>query len=92
MRYIIRASRFVWAFLTYFMGTRLLPEPQTKPDYGGLLRTIGFSSSPGVLRVLGIIPLLARSRRLPYRMDCSNSHFRIVFLVGRRIQRCTCIV
>jgi len=49
---------FIWAFLTYFIGTRLLPEPQTKADYGELLRTIGFSSSPGVLRVLGIIPAI----------------------------------
>ena len=49
---------FIWAFLTYFIGTRLLPEPQTTADYGELLRTIGFSSSPGVLRVLGIIPML----------------------------------
>lgn len=49
---------FIWAFLTYYIGTRLLPEPQTKADYGELLRTIGFSSSPGVLRVLGIIPML----------------------------------
>ena len=46
----------IWAFLTYYIGTRLLPEPQTKADYGELLRTIGFSSSPGVLRVLAIIP------------------------------------
>ena len=49
---------FIWAFLTYYIGTRLLPEPQTKTDYGELLRTIGFSSSPGVLRVLAIIPML----------------------------------
>ena len=49
---------FIWAFMTYFIGTKLLPEPQTKADYGELLRTIGFSSSPGVLRVLGIIPIL----------------------------------
>ena len=49
---------FVWSFLTYFIGTKLLPEPQTKADYGELLRTIGFSSSPGVLRVLSIIPML----------------------------------
>jgi hypothetical protein len=46
----------VWAFLTYFIGTRLLPEPQTKADYGELLRTIGFASSPGLIRVLGIVP------------------------------------
>ncbi len=49
---------FIWAFLTYYIGTRLLAEPQTKSDYGELLRTIGFSSSPGVLRVFGIIPIL----------------------------------
>ena len=49
---------FIWAFLTYYIGTKLLSEPQTKADYGELLRTIGFSSSPGVLRVLGIIPML----------------------------------
>ena len=47
---------YLWAFLTYFIGTRLLPEPQTRADYGQLLRTIGFSSAPGLIRVLGIIP------------------------------------
>lgn len=46
----------VWAFLTYIIGTRLLPEPQTSADYGELLRTIGFASAPGVIRVLGIVP------------------------------------
>ena len=49
---------YIWAFLTYFIGTKLLPEPQTKTDVGELLRTIGFSSSPGFIRVLGIIPFL----------------------------------
>ncbi len=47
---------YVWAYLTYFIGTKFLPEPQTKADFGELLRTIGFSSSPGLIRVLGIIP------------------------------------
>jgi hypothetical protein len=47
---------FVWAYLTYFIGTRLLPEPETSATPGELLRTIGFSSSPGVIRVLGVIP------------------------------------
>ena len=47
---------FIWALLTYFIGTRLLPEPQTKADYGELLRTIGFASAPGLIRVFGIIP------------------------------------
>jgi hypothetical protein len=49
---------FLWAFITYFVGTKILPEPQTEADYGELLRTIGFSSSPGLLRILGVIPLL----------------------------------
>jgi hypothetical protein len=47
---------FVWAYLTYFIGTKLLPEAQTKATPGELLRTIGFSSSPGLIRVLGVIP------------------------------------
>ncbi len=47
---------YVWAYITYFVGAKILPEPQTKADHGELLRTIGFSSSPGLIRVLAIIP------------------------------------
>ena len=47
---------YIWAFLTYYIGTKFLPEPQTRADLGELLRTIGFSSSPGLIRILGIIP------------------------------------
>jgi hypothetical protein len=50
---------YIWAYITYIVGTRLLSEPQTKASYGELLRTIGFSSSPGLIRILGIIPGLA---------------------------------
>ena len=46
---------YVWALLTYYIGTRWLPEPQTRADVGELLRTTGFSSSPGVIRILGIL-------------------------------------
>ena len=49
---------YIWAFLTYFIGTKLLPEPGTKADLGELMRTIGFSSAPGVLRMLGFVPVL----------------------------------
>lgn len=52
------AGWFIWALITFFVGTKLLPEPQTEADYGELLRTTGFSSSPGVLRILGVVPLL----------------------------------
>ena len=47
---------YVWAFLTYFIGTKFLAEPQTRSDHRELLRTTGFSSAPGLIRVLGIIP------------------------------------
>jgi len=50
------AGWVVWAYLTYFIGTKILPEPQTKSHPTELLRTIGFSSSPGFIRLLGIIP------------------------------------
>lgn len=51
-------SWYIWAFLTYLIGTKLLPEPQTRADQGELLRTIGFSSAPGFIRALGILPFL----------------------------------
>jgi hypothetical protein len=50
-------SWFVWAYLTFFIGTKILPEPQTRANHGELLRTIGFASAPGLIQVLGIVPL-----------------------------------
>lgn len=47
---------YVWAYITYIIGTKILPEPQTEADLGQLLRTTGFSSSPGLIRMLGIVP------------------------------------
>jgi hypothetical protein len=46
----------LWAFVTYLIGTKLLPEPQTESNYGELLRTLGFASAPGLIRVIGIVP------------------------------------
>jgi hypothetical protein len=48
----------VWAWLVHFIGTRWLPEAGTTADLGELLRTIGFASAPGILRVVGIVPVL----------------------------------
>jgi hypothetical protein len=47
---------FVWAYVTFLIGTKILPEPQTEADVGQLLRTTGFSASPGLLRAFGVIP------------------------------------
>lgn len=48
----------VWAAVIWLIGTRLLPGPDTEADLGQLLRTLGFATAPGVIRVLGFIPLL----------------------------------
>jgi hypothetical protein len=48
----------LWSGVVYLIGVKLLPEPQTQADYGQLLRTIGFSSSPGVLRLFGFVPVI----------------------------------
>ncbi len=47
---------YVWAYVTYFIGTRFLSTEETVADHGELLRTIGFSSSPGILRVAMLYP------------------------------------
>jgi hypothetical protein len=50
---------YVWALLTWFIGTKLLPAPETEADVGQLLRTTGFSSAPGIARLLGVVPGLS---------------------------------
>ena len=48
-----------WALVTFEIGGRVMPEPQTRVDVGELLRTIGFASTPGMLRALGAVPRAA---------------------------------
>ena len=45
-----------WALLTFEIGSRLLPQPATRVDVGELLRTLGFSTAPGVLGALSVLP------------------------------------
>ena len=51
-------SWYIWAYLIYLIGAKLFPEENTKADHGELLRTIGFSSAPGLIRVFGFSPEL----------------------------------
>lgn len=46
----------MWAGVTYVVGTRLLPEPQTRTDMGELLRVIGFAYAPTLLAIFGFLP------------------------------------
>lgn len=43
------------AGITYFIGTRLFKGTAT---WGELLRTLGFATAPGILYIVGIIPIL----------------------------------
>jgi len=45
----------LWAGITYLIGAKLFGGTAT---WGELLRTIGFAQTPGVLHVLGIMPVL----------------------------------
>jgi len=49
---------YIWAVLTYLIGTKILPTPATNADVGQLLRTTGFSSTPGLIRVVGAVAVL----------------------------------
>ena len=46
----------IWALLTLQIGARIFPAPRTQADIGQLLRTIGFATAPGILRIVGLIP------------------------------------
>jgi hypothetical protein len=48
----------MWAALTYLLGTRVMPEPQTRTNMGELLRVIGFSSAPNFFSLFALVPLI----------------------------------
>ena len=48
----------IWAVIVTLVGTKLMPEPQTKADFAETFRTIAFAAAPGVFNVLAIIPFL----------------------------------
>jgi hypothetical protein len=57
--FITLASLIGWAlyaWLTYFIGTRLLAGPDTEADWGELARALGFANSPRALLIFGLVP------------------------------------
>ena len=48
----------VYAYVAFFVGTKLLAGPQTHADWGQVARTLGFANAPRALLVLGIVPAL----------------------------------
>jgi len=49
-------SWMVWIGLTLVIGKWIMPGPETQTNIGEILRTTGFSASPGVFRIFGVIP------------------------------------
>ncbi len=49
---------FLWAFFIAFVGTRILPEPETDSDTGELLRTLGFAYAPGIFYIFSSVPII----------------------------------
>ena len=43
---------YMWTYITYLVGTKLLPEAETNATSGELLRAIGFSYAPGIIRII----------------------------------------
>jgi hypothetical protein len=45
-----------WAWVVFQVGGRILPSSHTRVDVGELLRTTGFATAPGLLRIVGVLP------------------------------------
>ena len=48
----------IWAYITFFVGTKFLATPETHADWGQLARGTAFAQTPGLLRILGFIPII----------------------------------
>lgn len=49
----------LFAALAYWIGTALLPKPETRADWGELARTLAFARAPGVFLALGVLGFAA---------------------------------
>jgi Yip1 domain len=49
----------MWAAVTWVIGSKLLPEPQTRTDMGELLRVIGYAYAPNLFGFFAFVPTLS---------------------------------
>lgn len=45
-----------WALVMFEIGSRLMPDAETRTSPGELLRTLGFAATPGLASLLGAVP------------------------------------
>jgi hypothetical protein len=48
----------VWAVIVWLVGTKVMPDPETKAGFPESFRVIAFAAAPGVLGIITIIPIL----------------------------------
>src|SRR5262245_2917906 len=48
----------MWAAVTWVIGSKLLPEPQTRTDMGELLRVIGYAYAPNLFSFFAFVPFI----------------------------------
>ncbi len=52
-------SWYIWAFFTYFLGTRIFKAHGIQVERKAALRALAFACAPGILMVLGLVPGVA---------------------------------
>ena len=50
--------RGLWALVTMFVGTKLLPTQETSSNWGELARTTGYAQAPKLFSIFALIPIL----------------------------------
>ena len=53
------AAWLAWASLILYVGGLIMPERQTRVDFGELVRTIGFAAAPGLFQVFALFTVVA---------------------------------
>ena len=48
----------LWALVTMFVGTKLLPTQETSSNWGELARTTGYAQAPKLYSIFALIPIL----------------------------------
>lgn len=53
------ATWLAWAGLILYVGGLVMPERQTRVDYGELVRTTGFAAAPGLFQLFALFTTIA---------------------------------
>jgi hypothetical protein len=46
---------YLFSYVVFWVGARLLPEPSTDTNFMAILRAVGFANAPGILQLFGVL-------------------------------------